>query len=453
MKSLSMMLVFWVITLFVSVCSAGTAPLTTEKDAREIVTKAYQNFHKLQNYHMTIDAVTSFAFQGHHINVVTKGEGDAQLKRPMLIKNTMIMTMTMDDGVKKNEQKMEQYAEEVGDQWVVYTKFNDQWVKQLMPNFNQLHEYDNYFTSMTRVTPMGETDDSKVFAVTVDGRDLKENMERVLTAIGMQKIKLTDDLFKNVDDITYTITIDKKSAMVSKMEVDLSKLVASIGRNLVATSAVPAEQKPILAELFENMQSVTTISFSQFNKAEKITIPEKVKTESREWTAPGISGNDSRVNGTNTNSEIALPKAGSAPAYPVEARKNNWQGTVILRILVSAQGTIEYAIVSKSSGYQVLDDAALQSVKNWRFNPAKEKGKPIACFVTLPVRFSLQDAVSPFEEMKITQRKLNELGFDCGEPDGVMGPKTKQAIKDFQKSQGLVPDGIVGSETKEALGI
>ncbi len=57
------------------------------------------------------------------------------------------------------------------------------------------------------------------------------------------------------------------------------------------------------------------------------------------------------------------------------------------------------------------------------------------------------------EEVRKIQQKLNELGFDCGAADGIMGPKTEEAIKEFQKSKGLEPDGIVGPKTKEALGL
>lgn len=56
-------------------------------------------------------------------------------------------------------------------------------------------------------------------------------------------------------------------------------------------------------------------------------------------------------------------------------------------------------------------------------------------------------------DIKKTQQKLNELGYDCGKADGVMGKKTKAAIKKFQKDKGLTVDGILGSKTKKALGI
>ena len=54
--------------------------------------------------------------------------------------------------------------------------------------------------------------------------------------------------------------------------------------------------------------------------------------------------------------------------------------------------------------------------------------------------------------VKEIQTALKNAGFNPGSFDGKIGPRTRQAIKDFQKSKGLVPDGAVGPKTWASLG-
>lgn len=49
------------------------------------------------------------------------------------------------------------------------------------------------------------------------------------------------------------------------------------------------------------------------------------------------------------------------------------------------------------------------------------------------------------------QHRLNALGFDAGREDGILGPETAAALRDFQRNTGLAVDGILGPETLEGL--
>ena len=49
------------------------------------------------------------------------------------------------------------------------------------------------------------------------------------------------------------------------------------------------------------------------------------------------------------------------------------------------------------------------------------------------------------------QAGLAALGYDVGEPDGLIGPRTMDAIKQFQKSAGLAPDGYAGQRLLKAV--
>ncbi len=77
------------------------------------------------------------------------------------------------------------------------------------------------------------------------------------------------------------------------------------------------------------------------------------------------------------------------PIYPIFARKNGIEGTVILQLIVSLSGDPLNITISKTSGYPMLDQEALRTVKDWRFQPAEINGTPIMSRVNIPIAFEL----------------------------------------------------------------
>jgi len=58
-----------------------------------------------------------------------------------------------------------------------------------------------------------------------------------------------------------------------------------------------------------------------------------------------------------------------------------------------------------------------------------------------------------FNLIKAVQRKLKEIGYNPGPVDGLMGPRTSNAIERYQRDNGLVVDGIPGEKTLIGLGL
>ena len=78
------------------------------------------------------------------------------------------------------------------------------------------------------------------------------------------------------------------------------------------------------------------------------------------------------------------------PHYPEMARRNGWNGRVIVRAHVSAAGRVTSVSLRSGSGYGVLDQAALAAVKSWRFLPGSVGGSAADTVVEVPVNFSLR---------------------------------------------------------------
>ena len=79
-----------------------------------------------------------------------------------------------------------------------------------------------------------------------------------------------------------------------------------------------------------------------------------------------------------------------APRYPPRARTLGQQGMVVLHAEVLPSGFSQNLEVAVSSGHRLLDGAALAAVRKWQFVPAYAQGQPVAHWVSVPVRFTLQ---------------------------------------------------------------
>ncbi|MFM8715240.1 MAG: energy transducer TonB [Spartobacteria bacterium] len=77
------------------------------------------------------------------------------------------------------------------------------------------------------------------------------------------------------------------------------------------------------------------------------------------------------------------------PVYPETARRAGWEGRVTVRVEVSADGSPLSVTLQKSSGYGLLDQAALRAVKSWKFQPRTMGGITTAGTVDVPVNFTL----------------------------------------------------------------
>jgi periplasmic protein TonB len=79
-----------------------------------------------------------------------------------------------------------------------------------------------------------------------------------------------------------------------------------------------------------------------------------------------------------------------APPYPEKARLRKQEGTVLLNVRVSSLGHPVSVTVASSSGYSLLDETAVKTVRRWSFVPARNSGKPIEANVEIPIIFTVK---------------------------------------------------------------
>jgi TonB family protein len=99
----------------------------------------------------------------------------------------------------------------------------------------------------------------------------------------------------------------------------------------------------------------------------------------------GIGGGAYHVGGG-----VSAPRAVFAPDpdYSEEARKAKFQGTVILWVVIGADGRVHDLRVQRSLGMG-LDEKAMEAVRTWRFEPSRKDGQPVAVQINVEVNFRL----------------------------------------------------------------
>jgi protein TonB len=79
------------------------------------------------------------------------------------------------------------------------------------------------------------------------------------------------------------------------------------------------------------------------------------------------------------------------PLYPAISRRLKEQGTVLLRVFVTAAGQPTQVTLKTSSGFERLDNTAKLAVTGWKFVPATREDKPVDAWVIVPIKFSLSN--------------------------------------------------------------
>ncbi|MCE5262291.1 MAG: energy transducer TonB [Deltaproteobacteria bacterium] len=89
----------------------------------------------------------------------------------------------------------------------------------------------------------------------------------------------------------------------------------------------------------------------------------------------------------------AVPRYGdnARPAYPPLARLRGYQGVAVLFVEVLADGRVGRMGIRRSAGHEILDRAALEAVRSWRFDPGRREGRAVPMSVEVPVRFVLNE--------------------------------------------------------------
>jgi len=140
----------------------------------------------------------------------------------------------------------------------------------------------------------------------------------------------------------------------------------------------------------------TQVNDERFKESPVGTLEER--NHAREYHRREGSGTSPGGDAGNGSSKLIFVQARYAynpkPDYPERARREGWEGTVLLRVLVDLEGKSKRVELSGSSGFETLDAAAKETVKGWRFYPARYGEERIESWVKVPIVFKLEEGGS-----------------------------------------------------------
>ncbi len=96
---------------------------------------------------------------------------------------------------------------------------------------------------------------------------------------------------------------------------------------------------------------------------------------------------DPRIQGVDS---YAAPGITCNPVYPRLSRRRGEEGTVVITLTVLQNGRIKDEQIKQSSGYPLLDEAALTAIRTSRFKPAIRNGKPLTSSIEQTFVFKLE---------------------------------------------------------------
>ncbi|KAF0141322.1 MAG: periplasmic protein TonB [Stygiobacter sp.] len=220
-------------------------------------------------------------------------------------------------------------------------------------------------------------------------------------------------------------------------KVYVEALISENG-NVVEIKSLKSDHETLMIDAIEAVRRTKfSPGISKDGKKVKawVVIPISFKLDDKEKEAEnapqGAMAHVSDEAEPEMNAMVAVEKLpemveAATPDYPEEAKKNNITGKTFVKVLIDKEGNPKKAVVIKSQN-ELFNQPAVDAALKSKFTPALQGGKPIAVWIVLPYRFTLDEGV----ENK--SRLINV--FECDSEVAV-----KEKYDNYVSMKGLVSD-------------
>ena len=174
-----------------------------------------------------------------------------------------------------------------------------------------------------------------------------------------------------------------------KEEVKNKKIITTneSSTHEVVKKETPKKEEPKNKEIKkeinkDNKKTNNKFTNSQFNnKAENKEI-----INQKEMTTNSGSALNNKTDKNIEGKALYIPK----PKYPITSRRNKEEGSVLFKLTISSNGRLEKYEIIKSSGFERLDKAAIDSIKKGKYEPAIKNNKKTSSNIEIRIIFDLE---------------------------------------------------------------
>ena len=224
--------------------------------------------------------------------------------------------------------------------------------------------------------------------------DLKSELDNVINEADLER-QAMDQARTTVEENLQAVSIELKTQQASseRLQAETNRL------NQTLTDLRIDQQKNQVAYTEVNARLMDAVSALRSTKEKnealqrELSDARKNAADLKEQLDQAQASKASLDTGNALSDLRPVPTAGNPkPVYPRMAIRRGIEGEVELSVSVSALGQVSRISINKPSGFAMLDQAAIDSVRKWQFTPAIQDGVPTAMVVDIPVQFRLIDS-------------------------------------------------------------
>ncbi len=154
---------------------------------------------------------------------------------------------------------------------------------------------------------------------------------------------------------------------------------------------VPAAEVARVLKTLKAERAAGTEADAEVEMARELSRAVTTRAEISEPILAAVTTGDAAHAANSAPAVAGAASGNAAPRYPYAARLRGVEGDVLLRVVVLPSGTAADVTLRLTSGSALLDRAARDAVRTWRFRPAKRAGQTVVGWVDVPVSFRLTD--------------------------------------------------------------